>query len=90
MRHGLYSVRDKCASAFLPPFCLPMDAMAVREFQRAARMEDHKFHVNPEDYSLYKLGHFDDESGLLIPFTEPQFLIAAIQCQVVKTAEVTK
>jgi len=81
MRHGLYAIRDKCAAAFLPPFSLPMDAMAVREFARAANMDDHKFGTNAEDFSLYKLGHYEDDSGVIAPFPEPQFLIAAIQCK---------
>jgi len=81
VRHGLFSVRDRAAAAFLPPFVLHSDAMAIREFGHAARIPDHKFCLHPQDFSLYKLGHYDDETGLLIAFPEPQFLASAVQME---------
>lgn len=84
MRHGLYAVRDKCARAFLPPFCLPQDEMAVREFAHACSMPDHKFHVHARDFSLYKVAEYDDDSGVVTPHSEPFFLIAASQCVTAK------
>lgn len=77
MVHGLYSVRDKVADAYIPPFLLQSDAMAVREFAAACNMPDHKFGVHSEDYSLFKVGTFDDVTGIITPFVEPLFLMAA-------------
>lgn len=77
MRHGLFAVKDKAADAFLPPFCLPTESMAIREFLHAAKIPDHKFCVHPFDYSLYKLGYFNDATGQLEPMPEPMFLVSA-------------
>lgn len=77
MRHGMFSVKDKAADAFLPPFFLPTGSMAVREFLHAASIPDHKFCVHPHDYSLYQLGWFEDGHGRVEVFPEPLFMVAA-------------
>lgn len=81
MKHGLFAVRDKCAKAFLPPFCLPSEAMAMREFAAAANMADHKFRIHASDFSLYKVADYDDVSGLVTGMSEPFFLCSALQFQ---------
>lgn len=80
MVHGLYCVRDKVADAFIPPFLLPTDGMAVREFTHACQLPDHKFGIHADDYSLFKVGSFDDVTGVVTAFVEPLFLIAARNC----------
>jgi len=77
MVHGMFAVKDKAADAFISPFFLPTDSMAIREFTYAAKDGTHKFCIHPHDYSLYKLGTFDDSNGKVSAFVEPLFLIAA-------------
>lgn len=78
MNHGLYCVRDKAADAFLPPFTLPSDNMAVREFYHCALMPDHRFCIHARDFSLYKVGYFDDCTGKVVSFLEPEHMVQAI------------
>lgn len=79
MKHGVFAVRDRCADAFLPPFCLPTESMAIREFSYAAtRLQDHKFYLHPHDYSLYKVAEYDDQDGRVTGLVEPQFLVSAV------------
>lgn len=77
MKLGMYSVKDKAADAFITPFFLPTDSMALREFAHCAKLPDHVFCRHAVDYSLYKLGEFEDSSGRVSVLVEPVFLIAA-------------
>ena len=61
----IYSVYDSKAEAFLPPFFLPREEMAIRTFSDAVNSNDHQFGRHPEDYNLFRLGTFDDSSGEL-------------------------
>ena len=77
MKLNVYSVYDSKAEAFLPPFFLPMEGQALRIFQNTANNKDHDFGRNPMDYTLFKLGEFDDDNGLLVPLTTPKNLGSA-------------
>lgn len=81
MKHLMFAVRDRAARAYLPPFCLPTVEMATREFGHAANLPDHKFSLHSRDYSLYQVGEFDDNTGLILVQSEPLFIISAVQCQ---------
>ncbi len=65
MNFKVYSVYDSKAKAFLPPFYLPMEGMAVRTFSDCINSDSHQFGAHPEDYGLFTLGEFDDQSGIM-------------------------
>jgi len=65
MQLHIYSIFDAKASAYLPPFYLHNDAMAVRVFADCVNSEQHAFSKHPEDYTLFHLGIFDDSNGKL-------------------------
>lgn len=71
MIHSVFSVYDAKADAFLPPFILPRAQMAQRVFGDCVNSRTHQFHSHPEDYTLFHLGNFDDESGRLSPKETP-------------------
>lgn len=75
MIYGVYSVRDLKAAAFAPPFFLGRDEVALRTFSDALKDPSHPMAAHPEDYHLYRLGEFDDSTGVLVPSPEPKFLI---------------
>lgn len=77
MKLNVYSVYDAKAKAFITPFFLPNDAMAVRAFTGCARDPSHQFCVHAEDFQLYKLGTFSDELGTLEADAEHQLLALA-------------
>lgn len=66
MKLKLFSVFDEKAKSFIAPFAMPTDAMAVREFAGCVNDEKHAFGRNPEDYTLFRLGEVDVETGLLV------------------------
>ena len=63
MIHLVCSVHDSKAAAYLPPFLLPRSEMAVRTFSDCINSKDHQFSKHPADYTLFRLGMFDDEKG---------------------------
>ena len=67
MIHKQFSIYDSGAQAYLPPFILPRDEMAQRTFGDACNSESHQFGAHPEDYTLFRLGTWDDESAIFTP-----------------------
>lgn len=66
MKFKVFSVFDKKAGAYLPPFFLPEVAVAQRAFRDCVGDKSHAFGRHPEDYSLVHLGEFDDATGELV------------------------
>lgn len=65
MRFKSFSVYDDKAKAYLPPFFLPEVAQAIRTFGDCATDEKHEFGKHPEDYTLFQVGEFDTNSGVM-------------------------
>lgn len=63
MIYDCFAIHDEKAEAFLPPFILPNEAMAKRVFADCINSDTHQFGQNPADYTLFRLGQFDDNSG---------------------------
>lgn len=67
MKHNVYSVYDSKAEAYLPPFYLHADGQAIRSFTTAANTVGHDFNKFSGDFTLFRIGKFDDFSGMLEP-----------------------
>jgi len=67
MIHKIFAIYDEKAKAYLPPFFLPESGMAIRSFKDCINSNDHQFGKNPEDYTLFTLGHYNDASASIDP-----------------------
>lgn len=65
MKFGIYTVYDSQAQAHLPPFFLATDAMAKRAFSDAVNDSSHQFAKHPSDYTLFRIGEYDDFTGVI-------------------------
>lgn len=65
MKMCLYSVLDVKAKAFISPFSLPNDSMALRAFGDCVQDASHMFSKHPQDYMLYRIGSFETDTGVL-------------------------
>lgn len=65
MNYSIYSVFDRKANVFARPFVSPNDAMAARSFLAARQDSTTEIHKFPEDFTLYRLGTFDDDAGVV-------------------------
>lgn len=63
MNLNIYTVYDTKAQAYLAPYFMHADGMAIREFSNAVNNERHHFSRNPEDYILFSIGVFDDNTA---------------------------
>lgn len=62
------SVRDSAVSAFSRPFFVPSVGAAVRSFTDEVNRSapDNPMFAHPDDYELWYLADFDEESGLFL------------------------
>ena len=81
MKYGLYAVKD-AKSTFMPCTADLNDACAVRNFENAVRQPGSLLASHPNDYALYMVGAYDNESGTVSPQVPPKFLTDASQCLV--------
>lgn len=68
------AVYDNKARAYLPPFYVSHVDVGVRHIADALKDASHPFARNPEDYSLYHLGAFADDTGAHSFHQEPRHL----------------
>ena len=63
MMQMIFTVLDMAAKRFTEPFFAANEEVALRSFKEAVNSEGHPFSKFPEDYALYKIGEWDNESG---------------------------
>ena len=75
MKLKIYTIYDQKAEAYLPPFYMQNNQMAVRALSDSVNNEEHQFGKYPEDYTLYTLGEFDDSTSIIKQFKESPMLV---------------
>lgn len=75
--HRLYSVFDEKASAFARLFAFSQDGEALRAFGETVNDPKTSLASHPGDFKLYRMGTFDDASGMITPEKQPVFLANA-------------
>lgn len=65
MKTQLYAIFDTAAGIYTKPIFARADGEVTREFQSLCTSNDHPYGQHPEDYSLFRLGIFDDQTGKL-------------------------
>lgn len=87
MKLEIFAVYDSKAEAYITPFFQPKTNQAKRVFQNASQDIKHAFGRNPEDYTLFHLGSWDDDTALLKPNKTPESLGLALEYQTMKTLD---
>lgn len=67
MKLNAYTIYDTAAAAYMRPFFMQSDGQAVRMFRDIATDAEHEVGKHPEDYSIFRIGIFDDNKGQFIP-----------------------
>lgn len=62
MKLGIFAMRDNL-SGFLAPFTEINDQVAMRNFKFTVSRDNTVYNFQQSDFSLYKLGTFDTETG---------------------------
>lgn len=77
MKTNLYSVRDIKLQKYGIPFVAPNDEIAKRMLHSTISAGGTTMSEFPEDFQLYKLGNYDDDTGEFE--TENEFLANATE-----------
>lgn len=64
MKLFVVAIRDRAVDAFLRPWYVRSTGEALRVFTDSLNTPDSQMKVHPEDYDLYALGTFVEETGL--------------------------
>jgi len=63
MTHKMFVIYDVKANAYMQPWFLTQEGMALRAFSDCVNDADHNFGRHPEDYTLFNIGYFDDNTA---------------------------
>jgi len=72
MKLKMYSIRDAKGEVYNVPFFQKTHGEAERNFTELVRDEKSMISKYPDDYDLYYLGQYDDNSGLVEPLDTPE------------------
>jgi len=67
MKLRAYSIYDRKALQYHPPFFASTDGSAVRSFQELANDTNTQVGRHPGDFTLYYVGEYDDQVGRMLP-----------------------
>jgi len=80
MQHKVYSIRDAKAEVFNLPFFKKTHGEAERDFVTLTNDDKSTVFKFPDDFDLYYVGTYDDETGKILTLDTPQHIVKAIQC----------
>lgn len=63
MKLQIFAIKDRAIAAFMQPFFAPSIGGALRAFQDAMNDGSTPMNKHPDDYDLWHLGEWDDQSG---------------------------
>lgn len=78
MKMNIYTIYDTAAKTYMRPFFMASDGQALRAFTDISTDADHEVGKHPEDYSLHRIGTFDDQKAAINPET-PDCLATALE-----------
>lgn len=81
-----YSIFDRKALQYHPPFYASTDGQAVRNFSDLANDPNTTVGRHPSDYVLYCVGCYNDANGFLEPFSPLRHVMDADACVSIKSA----
>jgi len=80
MKLSIYSIHDSAAQAYLAPFFLHNDGLAIRAFQdNVNSTEENNISKHPEQFALFKIGEMDDQSGVITALPSPKLLTGGVE-----------
>lgn len=75
----IFAIYDNKAEAFMQPFYATTVGLALRIFADNVSNPESILHKNPNDFVIYEIGEFDDQTGEVINWTENKNLGMAIE-----------
>lgn len=83
----MFSVKDSVSGTFASPVSFAHENIVIREYKTAINSHpDSIIGANPQDFALYLIGEFDENSGVITSF-DPKFIINLNELKEVKKNE---
>jgi len=78
------TVKDRAADAYGRPMFVPSTGVAIRSFSDEINRNaaDNQLYNHPDDFDLYELGSFDDNTGLFSLCEQPKLLSLGKQVKI--------
>jgi len=78
------TVKDRAADAFGRPMFVPSTGVAIRSFSDEINRNnaENQLFNHPDDFDLYELGQFDDNTGLFTLHEQPKLLSLGKQVKI--------
>ena len=83
MKMIVCTIKDRAADAYGRPFYVPAVGVAIRSFQDEVNRpsDDSQIYQHPEDFDLFELGEFNDDTGIFQLFDSPKLLMLGKQAK---------
>lgn len=81
MKLKMFSIRDAKAEIFHSPYFNKSHGEAERNFAELVKDEKSMIHKYPQDFDLYFLGEYDDQTGKMEALDTPQHVAKAVTVQ---------
>ena len=78
MDKNLYSIYDKKSEIYAPPFIELTNGTAIRAVTDLLNRPEMPFNKYPEDYTLVKIGSWDEFAGIPTADNPPEIVIELI------------
>lgn len=75
----IFSIYDSKAESFNPPVYLSSTGLAIRSFSDSIQQPESHFAQHPEDYTLFHIGSWDDQTSKFDLLSTPKSLHVAIE-----------
>lgn len=79
MKLQVFSLYDEKAKAFNTPQYMAHKGEAIRALQTTLDQKESMIAKYPADYSLFKLGDFETNTGEIIGITPPELVLRAVE-----------
>lgn len=75
MRVFVIAIKDRALDAFMRPMFVPARALAVRSFTDELNRKDTPMNSHPDDYDMYQIAEFIEETGEFILPDNPELIV---------------
>lgn len=79
MKLKIYAIHDDKMQAFSRPLFFQNHGTAIRSFSDAIQDPKSDYARHPSDYRLYCLGEYDDNTGIIVSLSQPEYVVHAIE-----------
>lgn len=77
----MFSIRDTKSAIYSDPFYAITHGVAERNFHEIANDSSSIVYKHPEDFDLYHIGEFDDNTGKCQILETPKHVMKAVHCR---------